>query len=87
MPETLITHIQALRETQPTQYGLLSTYHQEAQQALEVCQRNYPCVSQLYETLDEPALDRRMLGNILSCSSNSAFSVCIASEITVIGMI
>ncbi|WP_227380983.1 hypothetical protein [Haladaptatus halobius] len=66
MPDTLITRIRDLREAQPTQYGLLSAHHQEAQQALEACQRNYPCVSQLYEILDEPALDRRMLGNILS---------------------
>ncbi|WP_227380844.1 hypothetical protein [Haladaptatus halobius] len=66
MPDTLITRIRDLRDAQPTQYGLLSAHHQEVQQALEACQRNYPCMSQLYETLDEPNLDRRMLGNILS---------------------
>jgi hypothetical protein len=66
MPDTLTTRVQTLRETQPPQYGLLVAYHHEVQRALEACQRNYPCVNQLYETLDNPALDRRMLGNVLS---------------------
>lgn len=66
MPETLSARIRDLHDTQPTQYGLLSTYYREVHQALETCQRNYPCVSQLYETLDDPELDRRMLGTILS---------------------
>ncbi len=66
MPDTLSTQVRALHEAQPTKYGLLSTYHQEVHRALETCQRNYPCVRQLYEALDEPELNQRMLGNILS---------------------
>lgn len=37
MPDTLITRIRNLRDAQPTQYGLLSAYHPEVQQALEAC--------------------------------------------------
>ena len=56
----------ALNETQPTRYGLLASYHESVQQALEDCSRSYPTTKQLKAVVDDPAITSQMLGNILS---------------------
>ncbi len=58
MPDLLSKRIRILRDSQPTKYGLLSTYYQEVHQVLEACQRNYPCVSQLYYLAHAPSRTR-----------------------------
>ncbi|WP_433631010.1 hypothetical protein [Halomicrococcus sp. NG-SE-24] len=55
-----------LNETQPPRYGLLCSYHENVQRALEECSCNYPTTKRLVEFVDDPAITPQMLGNILS---------------------
>ncbi|RBI58594.1 hypothetical protein DMJ13_26035 [halophilic archaeon] len=66
MSQCLEGQVTALNETQPTRYGLLSSYHESVQHALEDCSRSYPTTKQLKEVVDDPAITSQMLGNILS---------------------
>ncbi|RBI59533.1 hypothetical protein DMJ13_23340 [halophilic archaeon] len=66
MSQSLENQVTALNETQPPRYGLLRSYHESVQQALEDCSCNYPTTKRLVEFVDDPAITPQMLGNILS---------------------
>ena len=66
MTDSLQRQTQSLQETSPEKYGLLKAYHENVQEALEVCSRNYPSTKQLSENLPNSTMTPQMVGNLLA---------------------
>jgi hypothetical protein len=66
MGESIKRQISTLSEREPTQYGLLQSYHADVHQAIEGCSRNYPSTAQIRDELENPTITPQMLGNLLS---------------------
>ena len=63
---TLEIELDRMRRDDPQRFGILRHHFSAVQQAITVCERNYPEARQLYNLLEEPEISSRTFGNILT---------------------